>query len=208
MVRRPAMRTMIDAVASADPAMALVIDRAPLCSLRRTGTREGLDNFGALCGSVLYQQLAGAAAATIHRRFLELFEGGVPTPSHVLALPTETYRGAGLSGAKTKAITSLAEAVVAGSVDLDNVHRHDDASVVEQLSSVHGIGRWTAEMFLMFDLGRLDIWPTGDFGVRKGWMVAHDLGEMPAPKAFEACGDPFRPYRSIAAWYCWRAADG
>ena len=207
MPRRPAMRTMIESVASADPALAAVIDRSPVCSLKRSGTRAGLDNFGALCGSVLYQQLAGAAAATIHRRFLALFADAVPTPSHVLAVPTETYRGAGLSGAKTKAITSLAEAVLAGSVDLDNVHRHDDAEIIAQLSAVHGIGRWTAEMFLMFDLGRLDVWPTGDFGVRKGWMLAHDLGEMPTPKALEMFGEPFRPFRSVAAWYCWRATE-
>ena len=201
------MRRMIEAVASADPALAAVIDRSPTCSLKRTGTREGLDHFGALCGSILYQQLAGAAAATIHGRFMALFEAGAPTPAHVLALPTETFRSAGISGPKARAITALARAVEGGDVDLDGIDRHDDASVISELSAVHGIGRWTAEMFLMFDLGRLDVWPTGDFGVRKGWGLAHDLPEMPAAKELEPLGEPFRPYRSIAAWYCWRATD-
>ena len=204
---RPAMKTMIEAVAKADPALGVVIARSPACSLKRTGTRAGLDYFGALCGSILYQQLHGSAAAAIHKRFLDLFEDGVPTPSHVLALPDETFRGAGLSGAKARAIGSLASDVVAGDVDLDRIDRHDDATVIAQLSGVRGIGRWTAEMFLMFDLGRLDVWPTGDFGVRKGWAMAHRLAEMPTAKELDALGDPFRPYRSVAAWYCWRATE-
>jgi DNA-3-methyladenine glycosylase II len=164
------------------------------------------DGFAALVRSIMYQQLAGAAAATIHGRFLNLFSGGL-SPTAVLALPDGAMRSAGLSGSKAAAVADLALKVIDGTVPLHDVDALTDDDLVARLVQVRGIGRWTAEMFLMFQLGRLDVWPVDDYGVRKGWAVAHKLKEPPAPRALQAEGDRFRPYRSIAALYCWRAVD-
>jgi DNA-3-methyladenine glycosylase II len=164
------------------------------------------DGFAALVRSIMYQQLAGAAAATIHGRFLKLFSDGL-SPTAVLALPEGAMRSAGLSGSKAAAVADLALKVIDGTVPLHDVDSLTDDDLVARLVQVRGIGRWTAEMFLMFQLGRLDVWPVDDYGVRKGWALAHKLKEPPAPRALQAEGDVFRPYRSIAALYCWRAVD-
>ena len=129
------------------------------------------------------------------------------TPEGVMAVPVEALRGAGLSTAKTRTIRGLAEATLSGEVPLHDVERLGDEELVARLSTVPGIGRWTAEMFLMFQLGRLDVWPVDDLGVRKGYAAIHGLSEMPAARALQELGDPLRPYRSLAAWYCWRAVD-
>ena len=164
------------------------------------------DGFAALVRSIMYQQLAGAAAATIHGRFLKLFSNGL-SPDAVLALPDGAMRSAGVSGSKAAAITDLALKVGDGTVPLHDVDSQTDEELVARLIKVRGIGRWTAEMFLMFQLGRMDVWPVDDYGVRKGWALVHKLKEPPTPKALQPLGDQFRPYRSVAAWYCWRAVD-
>jgi DNA-3-methyladenine glycosylase II len=164
------------------------------------------DGFAALVRSIMYQQLAGAAAATIHGRFLKLFSEGL-SPTAVLALPEGAMRSAGLSGSKAAAVADLALKVIDGTVPLHDVDSLTDDDLVARLIQVRGIGRWTAEMFLMFQLGRLDVWPVDDYGVRKGWALAHKLKEPPAPRVLQPEGDLFRPYRSIAALYCWRAVD-
>jgi DNA-3-methyladenine glycosylase II len=164
------------------------------------------DHFAALVRSIMYQQLAGAAASTIHGRFLKLFADGL-SPAAVLALPDGTMRTAGVSGAKSAAITDLARKVQEGTVPLDDVESLSDDELVAHLVQVRGIGRWTAEMFLIFQLRRLDVWPVDDYGIRKGWTLTHKLKDLPAPRALQAEGDIFRPYRTIAAWYCWRAVD-
>jgi DNA-3-methyladenine glycosylase II len=164
------------------------------------------DSFAALVRSIMYQQLAGAAAATIHGRFLKLFSDG-PSPAAVLALPDGAMRSAGVSGSKQAAITDLARKVGDGTVPLHDVESLSDDELVARLIQVRGIGRWTAEMFLMFQLRRLDVWPVDDYGVRKGWALAHKLAEPPAPRVLQGEGERFRPYRSVAAWYCWRAVD-
>ena len=164
------------------------------------------DGFAALVRSIMYQQLAGAAAATIHGRFLKLFADGL-SPATVLALPEGVMRTAGVSGSKAAAISDLALKVSDGTVPLHDVDGLSDDELVARLILVRGIGRWTAEMFLMFQLGRLDVWPVDDYGVRKGWALAHKLKEPPAPRVLQVEGDKFRPYRSIAALYCWRAVD-
>jgi 3-methyladenine DNA glycosylase/8-oxoguanine DNA glycosylase len=156
---------------------------------------------------IVYQQLAGRAAAAIHGRFAALFDDDRPTPEATLALPVEALRGAGLSGSKAASIRDLATKVFDGSVNLDRIARHRDDEVVRQLTLVRGIGRWTAEMFMIFHLRRPDVWPVDDFGVRKGYAAIHALAEPPKPKALELLGDIYRPYRSAAAWYCWRAVD-
>ena len=162
------------------------------------------DHFAALVRSIMYQQLAGAAALAIHTRFLGLFKEGL-SPIAVLALPEGTMRSAGVSGAKQAAISDLALKVTDGTVPLHDVDSLSDDELVKRMVQVRGIGRWTAEMFLMFQLRRPDVWPVDDYGVRKGWATAHRLKELPTPRALEAEGEKFRPYRSVAAWYCWRA---
>ncbi|MGH2685776.1 MAG: DNA-3-methyladenine glycosylase family protein, partial [Actinomycetota bacterium] len=140
-------------------------------------------------------------------RFRALVDGPL-TAEAVLALPEEAMRGAGLSAAKTASIRDLSAHVLAGEVQLDRINRLDDDAIVEQLSAVRGIGRWTAEMFLIFQLRRPDVWPTGDLGVRSGFGLAWQLPERPTPKRLEDLGDPYRPYRTVVAWYCWRMLDG
>jgi DNA-3-methyladenine glycosylase II len=164
-------------------------------------------HFAALVRSVTYQQLAGAAAAAIHGRLVAALGGDV-TPEGVLALSSEALRAAGLSGNKAASLRDLSTKVLDGTVVLDprGLSREGDEEVITRLSSVRGIGRWSAEMFLMFQLRRLDVWPTGDLGVRRGYGVAWGIN-MPTPRQLEPLGDPFRPYRTVVAWYCWRAAE-
>jgi DNA-3-methyladenine glycosylase II len=189
-------------IARRDPAMARVIKAVGPLKLR-----DPLDDsFAALVRSITYQQLAGAAAAAIHGRFLKLF-GDALSPAAVLALPDSALRSAGLSTSKAAAITDLARKVEDGTVPLHDVESLSDDELVERLVQVRGIGRWTAEMFLIFQLRRLDVWPVDDFAVRKGWAIAHKLKDMPTPRALQAEGEVFRPYRTVAAWYCWRATD-
>ena len=163
-------------------------------------------HFAELTRMICYQQLAGRAAAAIYGRFEALFDGP-PTPDLVLALPMDELRSVGLSGSKAASIVDLAEKVDVGLVQLDRMSRLPDEEVERELTLVRGIGQWTAHMFLMFQLGRLDVWPVGDFGVRSGYARLYGLDAMPTAKQLEPLGDPFRPYRSLVAWYCWRAVD-
>ena len=164
-------------------------------------------HFGALVRAIVYQQLAGAAAAAIHGRLIAAL-GDEVTPERVLALPAESLRAAGLSANKTASLQDLASKVLEGTVVLDpaGLRTESDDEVVARLSAVRGIGKWTAEMFLMFQLRRLDVWPTGDLGVRKGFGLAWGI-PTPTAKQLDPLGDPYRPYRSVVAWYCWRAAE-
>ena len=162
--------------------------------------------FGDLARNIVYQQLAGKAAASIHGRFIDAL-GGEVTAERVLATPEPVLRACGLSGAKTASIVDLADKVASGEVALARIGRLSDADVVAHLTVVRGIGPWTAQMFLMSTLSRLDVWPIGDYGVRAGFGRAWGMGEVPSPKELDGLGEPFRPYRSLVAWYCWQAAD-
>ena len=164
-------------------------------------------HFAALVRSVLYQQLAGPSAAAIHGRLIAALDGEV-TPQRVLSLPADALRSVGLSGSKAASLQDLAAKVLDGTVVLDppGLRAESDAEVVARLTTVRGIGKWTAEMFLMFQLRRLDVWPTGDLGVRKGFGLAWEI-PTPTAKQLDPLGDPYRPYRSVLAWYCWRAAE-
>jgi 3-methyladenine DNA glycosylase/8-oxoguanine DNA glycosylase len=162
--------------------------------------------FESLAEAIVYQQLAGRAAATIHGRFV-LALGGVVTPESVLSASDEVLAACGLSRAKAASIRDLADHVASGRLALDRMGRLPDQDVVDQLTQVRGIGPWTAQMFLLGTLGRLDVWPTGDYGVRAGFGRAWGLPGIPTPQELEALGEPFRPYRSLVAWYCWRVAD-
>ena len=188
------------AVARQDRVMAALMKRTEPFRLARPDS----GHFAALAESILYQQLAGAAAAAIHRRFVALFDGD-PTPAKVLGLHHRTLRAAGLSGSKVASIRDLAAKVMDGTVPLRHIGRRSDDEIIDRLTVVRGIGRWTAEMFLMFQLRRLDVWPVGDYGVRQGYALAYGLRKLPTPKRLEREGERFRPYRTVAAWYCWRA---
>ncbi len=198
------MQTAVAGLAAQDRVMAGLVSRHGRC---RIAGRTGLTHFAYLARSIVFQQLAGAAASTIHGRFAALMDGDVSAQA-VLGLRTRQLRGAGLSENKARSVQDLAQKVVAGEVQLDRIARQRDESIIDHLVQVRGIGRWTVEMFLMFQLRRLDVWPTLDLGVRKGYQQAYGLTELPKPRELESLGDDFRPYRSVAAWYCWRAADG
>ena len=200
---KDAIRLAERELARRDRKLARVIDRVGPSAL---GSRRQRDHFGALARAINFQQLAGPAAAAIHGRFRALFDGHMDAQA-VLALPIETLRSAGLSAAKAASIHDLAAKVVDGTVPLRGISRFSDDEIVARLSTVRGIGRWTAEMFLIFQLGRLDVWPVDDYGVRKGYARIYGLPELPKPKELEGLGERFRPYRSVAAWYCWRAVD-
>ena len=187
-----------------DRVFAAHVERTGPCVLRpRLGGRP---HFEQLARSIAFQQLAGKAASAIWGRVLLLTDGPF-TPEAVLSLADADLRGAGLSTNKTLALQDLATHVLDGRLPLDRVARQRDETVIDELTRVRGIGRWTAEMFLMFQLGRLDVWPVGDLGVRNGYRALYDLAELPTVKELEIHGDKFSPWRSIAAWYCWRAAD-
>lgn len=162
--------------------------------------------FSSLSRAIIYQQLAGRAAQTIHGRFVGVLGGSV-TERSVLDADPEALRGAGLSRAKLGAILDLAAKSSEGTVRLRGLSRLPDEEVVNQLTVVRGIGEWTAQMFLMFHLGRPDVWPVGDLGVRAGWARIHGLDGHPDPRELRTSADHLAPWRSAAAWYCWRAVD-
>lgn len=205
------MRTALDedgrararkALMRRDPKLGAVIRRVGPCALERRG-----DPYRMLLRSVIYQQLAGAAARTIDARLRAPWRGRYPMPAVLIAAPDAQLRAAGLSRQKIKAVRSVAEAFAAGDVTNRALRRMDDDAVIAAVTKIHGIGAWTAHMLLMFSLGRPDVLPVGDYGVRKGAMQLYRLRELPKPKELEALAEPWRPYRSIAAWYLWRVAD-
>ena len=190
-------------LADRDPVIARLVMDVGLPVFRRpTDT-----NFGMLVRSITFQQLAGAAASAIHGRLI-LALGGDVTPERLLATPAEALRSAGLSARKVESLQDLSTRVLDGTVVLDSrrVARESDEEIIARLSTVRGIGKWSAEMFLLFQLRRLDVWPTGDLGVRKGYGLAWAI-PTPTTKQLDVLGEPYRPYRSVVAWYCWRAAQ-
>ena len=191
------------ALSAADPMVAAFIERAGPYETRGGRTGQG-DYFGSLASAIVFQQLAGPAAAAIHRRMVEAI-GGKVTPEALLAAGTDTLRAAGLSGNKTAALLDLADKALDGTVPLAGIEAFDDEEIIRRLTAVRGIGPWTAEMFLLFELRRPDVWPVDDLGVRNGWSLIHQLPEMIKPRELQAAGEPFRPYRSTLALYCWHA---
>jgi DNA-3-methyladenine glycosylase II len=185
------------------PQMAALVAAAGPIRLRRPQD----SHFAALVRSITYQQLAGPAAASIHGRLVVALDNTVE-PARLLALPDDALRAAGLSANKTASLRDLATKVLDGTVVLDprRIARETDEEVVARLTTVRGIGEWTAHMFLIFQLRRLDVWPTGDLGVRKGYGLTWGI-TTPTAKQLGPLGDELRPYRSVAAWYCWRAVE-
>ncbi len=204
MVAPPSVSSAVSELSAADPVLALLADRHGPPPARR---RVPVDRrFGDLTRNIVYQQLAGRAAASIHARLVDALDGDV-CADRVRATPAPVLRSCGLSGSKTASLLDLADKVASGQVALHRIGRLSDDEVVDHLTVVRGIGPWTAQMFLMSSLGRLDVWPVGDFGVRAGYARAWGLAEVPGPRELEVLGEPFRPYRSLVAWYCWRVAD-
>jgi DNA-3-methyladenine glycosylase II len=190
---------------SADAALAKLMERAGPFALK---IRKLHDPFEALARNIVFQQLHGKAAEAIHARVLALFGGAKLRPEDVLTAPEEEMRGAGLSAAKLAALRDLASKTLDGTVPtLARMRRMTDDEIVERLTRVRGIGRWTVEMLLMFRLGRPDVLPVGDFAVRKGFALAYGLRESPKPKELTEYGERWRPYRSVASWYMWRAVE-
>jgi DNA-3-methyladenine glycosylase II len=198
----------VETIRSADPVMARVIERAGPFELE---LRSAQPPFQALVRSIIYQQLSGKAAETILGRVLDLFpDTTYPKPEEFLDLPDEALRGAGVSRAKTAAIKDLAAKALDGTVPPSHeaLTTMDNAEIIERLTQVYGVGQWTVEMLLIFYLGRPDVLPVTDLGVRKGFMQAFGLDELPTPKELTAHGERWRPYRSVASWYLWRLLDG
>ncbi len=192
-------------LSAADTTLAALMERAGTFSMQISNLH---DPFEALARNIVYQQLHGNAAAAIHGRVLALFGGGKLRPEDILGAPEEDLRGAGLSAVKLAALKDLAAKTVDGTVPtLARMRRMSDEEIIERLTQVRGIGRWTVEMLLMFRLGRPDVLPVGDFAVRKGFALAYGWPESPKPKELLEYGERWRPYRSVASWYMWRAVE-
>ena len=189
-----------------DPVMGALIRRTGPCTIR---IQKRWSPFQSLVRAVVYQQLHGRAAAAIFGRLVALFEGpGFPSPKAMLAMSTKRMRGAGLSRAKVRAIKDIARKAEAGVVPARRViARLGDDEIVERLIAARGVGRWTVEMLLIFTLGRQDVLPADDYGVRDGYRASYGLKALPTPKTLLAYGERWRPHRSTAAWYLWRAAE-
>ena len=191
-----------------DPPFARTIDRIGKYDLELKSTPS---IFVALAESIVYQQLNGRAAATIFARVRALFPNAHqgPTPEQILRASDEKLRGAGLSQAKMLSLRDLAHRAVSGEIPtLGEAHAMDDAELIDRLTHVRGIGRWTVEMLLIFRLGRPDVLPADDFGIRKGFSMAFKKRDMPTPKEVLARGAKWAPYRTVASWYLWRASEG
>ena len=198
---RISLAAAIEEVAGRDPVLANLVALAGPISYR---PRDADGPFGALVRAIVFQQLAGAAAQAIHRRVLAT-TGGSLTPEALSGVSDEALRAAGLSGAKLASLRDLSAKVLDGTVVLDRTSRLSDDEIVARLTKVRGIGPWSSEMFMMFELRRLDVWPVDDLGVRHGYALAWGLDDPPPAKDLVPLGDRFRPYRSIVARYCWEA---
>ena len=197
----------IEHLTKADKVLARLIRKVGPCGLK---ARKRCSPFQALVQSVAHQQLNGTAANTILGRVLALYpRRKFPTPGDVLATPDEKLRGAGLSRAKVAAIKDIAAKTVEGVVPpARTIAKMPDAEILERLTTIRGVGPWTVEMLLIFKLGRLDVLPATDFGVRKGFALIFMRDELPKPAELLEYGERWRPYRSIASWYLWRRLDG
>lgn len=191
-----------------NPRFERVIELSGICPLfgKEQITKRKESNFAALASSILSQQLSTKAAATIIGR-VEALSGGSLQAAKIAKLSTQTLRAAGCSKSKARAITELAIACANKEIPISALHRLDDESIMKHLLPRFGIGQWTVEMFLMFQLGRADIWPVGDLGVRRGWEKIHGMSDEITPKQLQELGEAFSPYRSHVAWYCWRAVE-
>jgi 3-methyladenine DNA glycosylase/8-oxoguanine DNA glycosylase len=193
----------VEHLSRADRGMARLIARVGPCRLEPTGVESP---FIALLETIVYQQLTGKAAATIFGRVEKLFRGPV-TARKILRVSDDKLRAAGLSGPKIRSIRDLAQRVDSGALKLERLDALADAELTARLLEVKGIGPWSVQMVLIFRLGRPDVWPVGDLGIRKGAQQLWKLDALPGPEALEKLGEKLRPWRTVAAWYLWRSLD-
>lgn len=197
------------ALAATDPTMAALIERVGKIDLatrlRRRQEERPADAYGALLRAIVGQQLSTKAARTIYLRVLDLFGGTTPGPEQLLNASEDDLRGCGLSGRKTEYVRDLARHVLSGELELDRLGELEDEEVIEEIVAVRGLGRWTAEMFLLFHLQRPDVLSGGDLGIRKAIQLEYGLEEMPTPTRVLEIGEPWRPHRSLASLYLWES---
>jgi DNA-3-methyladenine glycosylase II len=186
----------------ADPKLARVIAEAGPCTIAPRG-----DPYRYLVRSIVYQQLAGKAAATIERRFKAGYGGRIPPPATLATQPDAKLRSFGLSRQKATAVKAVGAAFESGLVNARRIPHLDDDAIVGAVTQIHGVGEWTAHMLLMFGLGRPDVLPVGDYGVRKGAQKLYGLRELPKPARLEQLAEPWRPFRSVGSWYMWRVLE-
>jgi DNA-3-methyladenine glycosylase II len=199
------MPAIAEELAARDKRLAKVIGASPLCTLGAGSIQDS--NFVSLVESVVSQQLSVKAADAIYKK-VELLAGAPLTPESLDPLSDIELRSCGLSNSKVRTIRGLTYASISGQIDFENLHAiDDDHQIAQKLTSLWGIGQWTVDMFMMHQLGRLDVWPVGDLGVRKGWQKIYGLAEPLEQKAMAEEGAHLRPYRSVVAWYCWKALD-
>jgi 3-methyladenine DNA glycosylase/8-oxoguanine DNA glycosylase len=199
------LRAAVRHLKRVDPVLTRVITEVGPCrfTLRTDGT-----HFDHLARAIIYQQLSGRAAATIHARYDALYAAHGRAPDALASLPDEKLRAAGLSRQKIGYLRDLAARVTSGTLALDDIEARSDDEIIDALVDVKGIGRWTAQMFLMFRLGRPDVLPELDLGIRKGMQLAYRFRKLPTPQRVRQVGAKWAPYRTIASWYLWRSLDG
>jgi len=189
-----------------DPILAALIEQIGPCKLHQR--QQTGDLLSSLSESILYQQLSGKAAATIHRRFLQLYpDKPYPSAEDILNTSDDALRGAGISRSKVIYLKDLAQKVLDGLPGLTDLESRDDEAIIQTLTPVKGIGRWTVQMLLIFHLHRLNVLPVGDLGIRSGIRRAYNLPDLPDKKTVELIALPWKPFRSIASWYLWRSLD-
>ena len=203
-VMAPRQAKAIAYLRAVDPVLGAWIDESGSCGWKRQGDGTHFDH---IARAIVYQQLSGAAASTIHGRLLALFGGRNPTPLELARTGDEKLRAVGLSGRKVEYIKDLARRSHDGSLAVERIHEMDDAEVIETLTSVRGIGAWTAQMVLMFRLGRPDVLPVLDLGVQKAIKLLYRLRALPTPERVAKIGARWSPYRTVASWYLWRRVD-
>ncbi len=198
-------RKAIQHLRTVDPVLAGVIDSVGPCRFK---TASDLSHYESVARAIIHQQLSGKAAATIHGRFEALFGEERPHAAALVGLSDESLRSAGISRQKLGYLRDLSERVCGGTLPIGSLHELGDDDVVRHLTTVKGVGQWTAQMFLMFRLGRLDILPELDLGIRKGIQQSYRLRKLPTSERVLTIGAKWSPYRTIASWYLWRSIDG
>lgn len=190
----------------AEPRLAAIIDRVGACKLDQI--QQSGDLFYSLSRSIIYQQLSTQAATVIHQRFLQLYPHATfPTAIAVLNTPDEVLRQAGISRPKVVYLKDLAQKIIDGLPSLTELENMDDEAIIQTLTIVKGVGRWTVQMLLIFRLHRWDVWPIADLGIRTGIRRLYNLPDLPDPRTMEALGLAWKPYRTIASWYLWRSLE-
>jgi DNA-3-methyladenine glycosylase II len=197
-------RSAVTHLRRSDPVLARVIERVGPCRFRPRA--EG-GHFDAVLRSIIYQQLSGSAAHTIHTRFLALFDGAAPDPARLLDVPDDVLRAVGLPRQKIGYMRDLAARVHRAEMPIHTLHELEDDAIIAVLTSVKGVGRWTAQMFLMFRLGRPDVLPEMDLGIRKAIQRAYRTRGLPTAERVQRVGAPWAPYRTVASWYLWRSLE-